>query len=582
MNRRTLTTVAFATAMIVASACAPAPPVAVERSDRSVGQLGPDAAPGSPRPPDAGADRPPNPADSDLPIVDDPASDLVWGGCETFAIPPADVLGTSGWECTTLVAPMDPFSIGAGQVPMVELALTRHRATGDRRGSILINPGGPGGAGLATAWGVRGSMSAALLRSFDIVSWDPRGIGYSTPKIDCDEAAPPSDANFIQRCVEVTGPLSAYLSAPYSAADMEAIRNALGEDRLNFLGYSYGSILGATYAHAYSSHVGSFVLDGVTDPLVGGPDGPFEDGYPALADDGTDAAIARFEELCDASDRCLFSLDAATIVDDLADQVPALRTDDFAGGPVRVDSDAYRELIDSSMIFAGDWELLATALSDADRGDASALAALIDADAEREGVPDDGSSASDFTEANFMIYCADLGPQITQWDFCDAMPTNAEPLTPIAPVEVERDILVIGTEFDPLTPGHHAPEFAAALGDATHIMWQGVSHTAYPGWTRCIDDAVDAQFLRLPVPPDGTSCSFLLGVDDDGTIGDELFGQGDPESEALLERRFADRSDPACLAGVVNQESDQVISHVVLDVTSDVAQQALDDATAAC
>ena len=256
-------------------------------------------------------------------------------------------------------------------------ALTRHRATGDRRGAILINPGGPGGDGLSTAWGVRGNLSSEILRSFDIVAWDPRGVGQSTPKIDCDDDTPPGSFDFIARCVELTGPLSGYLSAPYSAADMEAIRTALGEDELNYLGFSYGAILGATFAATHPERVGAFVLDGVTDPLTGGPDGPFADGFPTLADNGFDAAIDRFAEICNATERCLFSLDAAAVLDDLRIQERVLPTPDFAGQPDIVDSDGFDDLIDDSITYAGEWELLATALEDADRGDASALASLV-------------------------------------------------------------------------------------------------------------------------------------------------------------------------------------------------------------
>jgi pimeloyl-ACP methyl ester carboxylesterase len=461
--------------------------------------------------------------------------------------------------------------------------MTRHRATGERRGAILINPGGPGGDGLSTAWGVRNALSIDLLRGFDIVSWDPRGVGQSTPKIDCDDAVPPGNPDFIARCVALTGPLSAFLSAPYSASDMEAIRSALGEDELNFLGYSYGSVLGATYAAAHPNRVGAFVLDGVTDPLTGGPDGPSDDGFPTLADDGLDDAVERFAELCDATKRCLFSLDAATVLEDLAIQVPVLPTEDFAAPPERIDTNSYNELIDNAMTYAGDWELLATALSDADRGDASALAAILAGPfGELPSGDDDGSGETDFSEANFMIYCADLGPLITEWSFCDDMPVNSEPIVPVGAVDIERDVLVIGTEFDPLTPGHHAPEFATALGDATHIIWEGVGHTAFPGWTPCVDDAVDAQFLRTAVPADGTRCSFLLGIDDDEALGDELFGHGDGESIDLLERRLADQADPGCLASILNQNTDRVISHVALDVTSDAAEAALDEAFSGC
>lgn len=569
-----------------AAACSTAPPVAVERSVRSAGDLTADT---QPEPPDVGAERAPTTGQdgADDPPVAAPASTLDWSDCSGFGIPSPEIVGTASWECTTLTAPMDPFAgddVGVG-VGSVELALTRHPATGERRGTILVNPGGPGGGGLETAWGLRGELSSSVLRSFDLVSWDPRGIGESTPRIDCDDEVPPGDAAFIERCVELTGPLSAHLAAPYSVADMEAIRVALGEERLNYLGYSYGTALGATYAAAHPDRVGSFVLDGPTDPLIGSAGGPFEDGFPSLAESGFDAAQERFAELCDATDRCLFSLDAATVLDDLAAQVPMFPTSDFDDDPEQVTTDAYLELIDNALTFAGDWELLATALADADRGDASALASLSRGPDGALGSDEDGPGETDFAEANFMIYCADFAAQLDEQEFCDAMPANDRVIEPVRAVNVERDILVIGTEDDPLTPGHNAPEFAAALGAATHMIWEGVGHTAYPGWTPCIDDAVDAQFFGEPVPADGTRCTFLFGIDDDETLGDELFGQGDVESELLLRSRFSTEVDDAqadCLADQLNRESDQIISHVILDVTSDVADAALAAASAQC
>jgi pimeloyl-ACP methyl ester carboxylesterase len=565
--------------LLAIAACSTSPRVAVERSDRSAGQVTRDTEVGLP---DIGAERPPTgDADGgDLPVVEAPPTSLSWGDCSAFDIPPPDVLGTAGWECATLDARMDPF--GDAEAGSVELALTRHPATGDRRGAILVNPGGPGGDGLSTAWALRDELSSTLLRGFDLLSWDPRGIGQSRPKIECDDDVPADDANFIARCVDLTGPLSAYLAAPYTVADMEAIRVALGEDELNFLGYSYGSLLGANYAAAHPGRVGAFVLDGVTDPRVGTSDGPSDGGFPSLADDGFEAARDRFSELCDATDRCLFSLDAGTVLDDLAVQVSALPTPDFDRPPERVDTQGYLDVIDNALTYAGDWELLATALADADGGDASALASLA---AGPEDIDNEQPGESDFSAANFMIYCADLGPLLTNQTFCDAMPANAERLSPVLPVDLERDVLVIGTEFDPLTPGYHAVDFAAALGDATHVIWEGVGHTAFPGWTPCIDDAVDAQFLRAPVPADGTRCSFLFGIDDDELLGDELFGHGDIESDRLLRSRLELETDPAeaaCLARHLNQEPDEVISHVILEVTSDAAREALAQAAARC
>ncbi|MGB3736899.1 MAG: alpha/beta fold hydrolase, partial [Ilumatobacter sp.] len=364
-------------AAALTAACSVSTPVAVERSDQmGSGPVIPDGQASLPP-----TDQPSIPEqDSDLPVVAAPASSIAWGDCAPFDIPSTELLGTSGWECATLVVPMDPFGDGRvaeGGDADVELALTRHAATGERRGAMLINPGGPGAAGLPTAWNLRGAMPADLLRSFDIVSWDPRGVGRSLPGIDCNDDIVPGDEGFIAACVEATGPLAGFLTAPYSAADMEAIRVALGEDTLNYLGYSYGSILGATYAAAHPDRVGAFVLDGVTDPLAGSADGPFEDGFARLADDGTPAALDRFAELCDATDRCLFSLDAATVIGDLGVQIPVLSTNDFAGEPELVDTVSYERLLESSMTYAGDWELLGTALEDVDRGDASSMAALV-------------------------------------------------------------------------------------------------------------------------------------------------------------------------------------------------------------
>ncbi|WP_158412514.1 alpha/beta fold hydrolase [Ilumatobacter nonamiensis] len=577
---------------MVAAACSASPPVAVERSDRSAGELTADTGPGLP---DVGGERSPTPASDDAEptqddvVVEPPESSIAWSGCAEFGIPDPDVVGTSGWECATLAVPMDPFA--QGEVPddaaHVDLALTRHPATGDRRGAILVNPGGPGGGGLETVWGLRNELSIDLLRGFDLVSWDPRGVGESSPAIDCDDAVPPGDGDFIARCVDLTGPLSAFLAAPYSVADMEEIRSALGEERLNYLGYSYGTVLGSSYAAEYPDRVGSFVLDGATDPKIGAADGPSDDGFPSLADDGFPAAQLRFEELCNATERCLFSLDAGTVIDDLETRIQFLPTPNFAGEPETLSPGRFTEVLDAALTYAGDWELVATALSDADQGDASALASLAAGPPGSIEPGDDGESEgeSDFAEANFMIYCADFAPLLDPQTFCDAMPDNARRVASVSPVDVEREILVIGTEFDPLTPGYHAPEFAAALDDATYIIWEGVGHTAFPGWTPCIDDAVDAQFLGNQLPTGGTSCSFLFGIEDDERLGDELFGQGDIESEALLGGRFLTEfgeAEAACLAGQVNLESDQVISHVILDVTSDAAEEALAAAADSC
>ncbi len=163
---------------------------------------------------------------------------------------------------------------------------------------------------------------------------------------------------FIARCVELTGPLSGFLSAPYSAADMEAIRTALGEDELNYLGYSYGAVLGATYAAAHPERVGAFVLDGVTDPCTGGRTAhPTTGSRRSPTTGSTLPSIASPRSATRPSGACSASM-RRRVLDDLAVQVRrAADCRTYAGPPDAVDSDRFAELLDESMTYAGDWEL---------------------------------------------------------------------------------------------------------------------------------------------------------------------------------------------------------------------------------
>lgn len=574
----------------VLAACAPGVDVAVEERARTpiADPSGDPSGDPAPTRPTASDSDPSSPVSTDPPAV--PSTDsstLAWGSCATFGIPSPSLLGTTHWECSTLDVPMDPFDPGA-DLPPVTLALTRHPATGTRLGTLVMNPGGPGGSGLEAAWGIRSAMPVDILRAYDIVSWDPRGIGASTPPIDCGDDPDLESPEFMADCAQHTGELAAYLSGPYSAADLEAIRVALGEERLDYLGYSYGTIIGATFAADHPDQVGHFVLDGATDPLVGGPDGATDGGFPYYADDGVDAALDRFIELCDQSDACPMGDDTRSALDELRATAEGLPTDDFAGEPNAVDDETFDSVIQRALTFAGDWPLLATALGDARDGDASALAGLAaddptlpPADAEAESSP--GPS---FEVANLVIYCADFAAEIEGSGFCDPLPRNEHTIEPIRPVDVERPILVIGTEFDPLTPGYHAAEFADALDDAVHVIWEGVGHTAFPASSFCIDQIVTDQFLDGPVAQDGQRCPFADGVTDDAELADDLFvhdrGIAANWVGNVLETRGENPDVATCVGREIARTDDRTISHVILDVTSDEATAALAAAHAAC
>ncbi len=185
-----------------------------------------------------------------------------------------------------------------------------------------------------------------------------------------------------------------------------------------------------------------------------------------------------------------------------------------------------------------------------------------------------------------MIYCADFATQVEGSGFCDALPRNEHTIEPIRPVDVERPILVIGTEYDPLTPGYHAEEFADALADAVHVIWEGVGHTAFPTSSSCIDRIVADQFLDGPLAEDGKHCPFEDGVTDDAELAGDLFvhdrGIAANWVGNVLEMRGEDPDVATCVGGEIARTDDRTISHVILDVTSDEATAALAAAHAAC
>src|ERR1700719_3158904 len=211
---------------------------------------------------------------------------LTWGKCGRFLTHPDDVPSA---QCTTVPVPVDYDHPGDAQA---QLAVIRIPATGPRIGALLINPGGPG----ASAVDMVAAMGADLADSevskrFDLVGFDPRGVGHSTPALRCQTDAefdayrrepmvdysPPGVAHIeqvnrqlAQRCLNRNG--AAFLENVGTASvarDMDSVRQALGDDQINYLGFSYGTELGTAYVERCGDHVRSMVLDGAIDPSVG-------------------------------------------------------------------------------------------------------------------------------------------------------------------------------------------------------------------------------------------------------------------------------------------------------------------------
>jgi pimeloyl-ACP methyl ester carboxylesterase len=492
----------------------------------------------------------------------------------------ADLQLTFEWECRWIDVPLDHADPGG---PTVQTAITRPvLQPGDRRQPLVLEPGGPGDPGTSFAWWFVDVLPPDLLRDFYPVGWDPRGVGLSEPPIDCGSFEV-TDLPIVADCVAGTGDLLAHVGAADAALDLEEVRTALRVERLDYLGFSYGSALGAVYAMAHPDHVGRFVLDGAIAPDAGDPTGPFAGHTPDYAADELDAVIARFDVLCSATAECAAGPDGAALRAALAGTIDSLPTDHFDGEPEQLISFDIDQLMEGISYDPYSYGLLGDALRDAADGDASTLAALMS----YLLAPYPGAAPVDeeaTTAAYFAIHCDDFSDMPDVWG-CETMPPAAD-LPVIGPVDVPTPILVIGTRFDPATPGRHAGELARALADATAITWEGIGHTAFPTGGGCLDETVVDYLVSGIVPASGTTCPFFDGATTDAEIADVLFGYDAswvvPALAAMLEDEGLSAAQADCQSRSLARTPHRVVTHLFLGVDSDGARQARQDAATAC
>lgn len=474
-------------------------------------------------PPSSSRAEPAAAAELELTDCTDSVDELLSGG------PPPDRELT--WECGSLEVPLDHADPDQGTV---ELAVVRGRLRGERDpvGALVINPGGPGGSGTDAALNLAYVLPIEVVEGFDIVGFDPRGVNFSDP-ITCvtneykDElyGAEPyaRDGADFQLQVEIAETIAddcfdrygedlGLFNTVNTARDMDRLRTALGEDRLTYLGYSYGTTLGSTYAELFPDRVRALVLDGATDPTLD------DRGATEAQARGFEDAFAAFAAACSAQPDCAAGADPVATVRQVLD--------DARAEPLPADGD--REVpvglaligVISALYDEDEWPTLSAAIGSAADGDGSGLVVLAD---RYTGRRPDGSYPNRL-EANLSINCADTAetysddeirafieelrgkyplfgaPIATNLLTCDRWRTTRTPLP-------ERDaagappILVIGTVNDPATPYSGAQAMAGELDSAVLLTWQGEGHTAYPK-TPCITQAVDAYLLRLTVPVD--------------------------------------------------------------------------------
>jgi pimeloyl-ACP methyl ester carboxylesterase len=454
-------------------------------------------------------------------------------------------LGSSGppsgfdTECARVSVPLDYADPTRKQITV---ALVRvHRQGASPKASLLVNPGGPGGSGVQFAVQVAGALPKGLTATYDVVGFDPRGVGSSAPvrcatdkQKDALNAAQPDirtttgfdvakqlAKQYAQSCNAKYGTTLDDFDTVATAKDMDRIRQALGDARLNYLGFSYGTELGGQYAHLFPSKVGAMVLDGAVDPLT--------NELTSFANqlEGFENAFDQFAQWCKSHDPCSGLGDPRQAVYQLADKARTSPLHSSAPGETRVATNSIVDLAVLSGLYSQSyWEVLGQALVLAKQGDARGLFHLADVYTERDA----NGHYTNLSDSNLTIGCNDskvgpLDPTIRAttaswvkrfpmfglWSAASLFscqqwqPKRTVPPKPTAP-DSANTILVVGNLHDPATPYQGAKDLTTTLGNARLLTWDGEGHTSYLQGSSCIDAAVTTYLIDKVLPPEGKTC----------------------------------------------------------------------------
>ena len=453
---------------------------------------------------------------------------------------PDVVAGSLAWtrcadrvECATLTVPKD-YSEGAKGA--IELSVKRRKAQkpSERIGSLLVNPGGPGVPGTVMAEQAPSFFSPLLLDRFDIVAWDPRGTGASAPVVcrsnmdglltldptpdtpDERQALLDGAKSFAEDCQRNAGDVLPYVSTQSSARDMEQIRKALGEEKISYLGFSYGSELGAYYATIFPASVRAMVLDGAVDPRTGA------DGLARAQAVGIETSLNAALTACAKSRKCPFNHggDPFTALDKLLaklDSAP-LVVQDASGAPVVGQGVAYEAII--STLYRKDfWPDLTSALAAAELGDGQELLGLYESHVSYGGraphlydaflaigcLDDPGSTdpaAIDALNVEMKAKAPRLGVLATSYQ-CVYWPYRADPFTVTG--AGAGPIVVLGTTGDAFTPLEASKGMAETLEHGVLVTVDADTHTGY-NENDCATQTVDRYLTELVVPIPGIVC----------------------------------------------------------------------------
>ncbi len=456
-----------------------------------------------------------------------PAAPIAWEPCGAM-------------QCGTVTTPLD---YARPDGPTIQIAVAR-RPAGDpaeRIGSLVINPGGPGASGIDDLPNELSALDPEVLARFDIVSFDPRGVERTAP-VDCapgdgsaatpaaPHAPPPdpvpttpaarsalleSDRTFAARCERDSGAILPYVGTVDAARDLDRIRRALGDSTLTFVGHSYGTLLGATYAAMYPTHVRAMVLDGAIDPAlsttqyVTGQAESYEAQFEAFANWCTTSAACAWHPTADPTAALLALIKESGTGPLAAASGPA--------GPAAI----YNALL-AGLEQEGSWPALGGALAAAEAGDGDRVSAL-------SGRYASGGS-NNAQEAEQAIDCLDhpvdrdpagypalaarmardapvFGPLLA-WDLlgCAVWPASPTRTPATASDPGAPPILVVGATGDPVTPYSWAQSLAGELTGGVLLTWRGQSHVA-EFYSPCIRSAVQSYLVDGVTAIAGTTCS---------------------------------------------------------------------------
>ena len=464
----------------------------------------------------------------------------------------------SSYQCSTLKVPLDWFHKSD---KTISLALIRRPASGsDRIGSLLLNPGGPGEPGVSFLQQFldSGTVPKELKQRFDLVSWDPRGTGASAgiacqtdaqmlepdplpvPRTEAERKAAIAKADATNRtCEAKDGHVIPYVGTRETAHDLDAIRAAVGDPKLTYLGYSYGTAIGLRYLQDFPTHVRAMVLDGVVIPGSDPTTSTFD--QVASFEHNLDAFLAK----CAANPSCKFgngnpkaALEA--LVAKLATGVRIPGTyelpDDNGVSHTRKGTVGLSEALEgiiATLYNQASWPALEVALANATRSPNPDGSYLLEFRDQLEGRNLDGTW-NHSNEANQAISCADQSQRATdlygntelvrQWSAklpffgafgavgepgCYGWPAAKFPVT--TPTRADfadtPHVVLVNSIHDPATPYANAKTVLGLLPRARLVTWGGEDHTSFAQGHACIDDAVVPYLVSLAVPPPNVECT---------------------------------------------------------------------------